>query len=228
VAKALIIEDDHEIAADLAKLMSLSGWKVETSYNGADGLQLLSQFSYDLLLLDWCLPDLTGLEICKRYRNSGGTMPIIFITGQSAIEYKESGLDAGGDDYLTKPFDERELMARVRNAMRRPRAIVELGTMRMGALNFDSRVRTISDGTKKVQLTAAEYSVVEYLLRHKGEAFSAAQLFTAIWQSDSEASEETVRVHIRIIRRKFELAQLPTIIEHKRGFGYSIAEPSNE
>lgn len=227
MAKALIIEDDHEIAADLAKLMSLNGWKVETAHNGSDGLQLLEQFSFDLLLLDWCLPDLTGLEICKRYRNSGGTMPIIFITGQTAIEYKESGLDAGSDDYLTKPFDERELMARVRNAMRRPRAIVELETVRLGTLTFDNRKRTICDGAKKAQLTAAEYSVIEYLLRHKGEAFSAAQLFNAIWQSDSEASEETVRVHIRIIRRKLELAELPTIIEHKRGFGYSITEASS-
>ncbi len=223
--KALIVEDDPSIATDLAQLFSLNGWTVETTGNGADGLQLLTQFSYDLVLLDWCLPDLTGLEICTRYRSSGGTLPIMFITGQSTVADIESGLDAGSDDYIIKPFNERELMARVRNVMRRPRALVKTDDLRMGSLLFDGRKRTITDGNNQVQLTSMEYNLVEYLLRHKGESFTSSQLFDAIWHSDTESSEETVRVHIRVLRRKLELASMPAIIAHKRGFGYSIQEP---
>lgn len=225
MTKALIVEDDPGIAGDLAKLLTLNGWMVEQAHTGADGLQLILQFTYDLLLLDWCLPDLTGLEICKRYRGSGGTVPIIFITGQSDIEYKESGLDAGSDDYITKPFDERELMARIRNVMRRPRAIVKVDEFQLGSLVFDGRKRTVSDGGKVVLLTAMEYNLVEFLLRHKGESFTSAQPFGAVWQSDSESTEETVRVHIRVLRRKFEIAGLPPVIQHRRGFGYSIEAP---
>lgn len=228
MAKALIVEDDPGIAADLAKLLTLNGWSVEISNTGGDGMQLIEQFTYDLLLLDWCLPDMSGFEICKKYRAGGGAVPIIFITGQSDIEFKEAGLDAGSDDYITKPFDERELMARVRNVMRRPRALINPEDMRLGSLALDGRKRTVSDGEKSVQLTPMEYSLLDFLVRHKGESFTGAQLLGAVWQSDSDSSEETVRVHVRILRRKFELAGLPQIIAHRRGFGYSVCESNSQ
>lgn len=222
--KVLVVEDEASIAADLSKLLSLNGWTVETAFNGTDGLQLLRQFSYDLVLLDWCLPGTTGFDICKQYRASGGSIPIIFITGQSDISFKESGLDAGSDDYITKPFDERELMARVRTVMRRPRTIADIQDLQLGACKLDAKKRTISDGTKSAQLTALEYSLMEYLVRHKNQSFNTAQLFEAVWLSDTESSEETVRVHIRVLRRKLELAGLPPLINHRRGFGYSVSD----
>lgn len=225
MSKALIVEDDSEIAASLAKLLALNGWTTETTNNGADGLQLITQFAYDLVLLDWCLPDLSGIEICTRHRNVGGNTPIIFITGQSDVSFIESGLDAGSNDYITKPFVERELMARIRNVMRQPIATVNFEQLQLGDLKFDSRYRTISSGGKTAQFTAVEYNLIDYLLRHKGESFNTAQLFKAIWESDSNSSEETVRVHIRIVRRKLELAELPAIIVHRRGFGYCLEEP---
>ncbi|MDR3616386.1 MAG: response regulator transcription factor [Candidatus Obscuribacterales bacterium] len=226
MSKALIIEDDPNVANTLAELLRHSGWTIETTNNGADGLQLISQFSYDLVLLDWCLPDLTGLELCTRYRASGGTMPIIFITGQNDVADIESGLDAGSNDYITKPFEKRELMARIRNVMRQPRGIATVDVIRISNITFDSRRRLISSETKVAQFTAVEYNLIEYLLRNKGESFTTDQLFNAIWQSDSNSSEETVRVHIRVVRRKLELAGLPALILHRRGFGYSLEEPS--
>lgn len=109
--------------------------------------------------------------------------------------------------------------------MRRPREIVHCEDQKIGALQLDSRRRTISNGTSVAQLTNIEYRLLEYLARHLGESFSTAQLFAAVWQSDSESSEETVRVHIRILRKKLELAQLPQILMHRRGFGYSLVKP---
>lgn len=225
MSKALIVEDDVDIAADLARLMQLNDWLVEICHNGADALQLMLHYPFDLFLLDWNLPEMTGFEICQKYRKEGGSQPIIFISGNSDIAFKESGLDAGSDDYITKPFDERELMARVRTVMRRPREIVHCEDQKIGALQLDSRRRTISNGTSVAQLTNIEYRLLEYLARHLGESFSTAQLFAAVWQSDSESSEETVRVHIRILRKKLELAQLPQILMHRRGFGYSLVKP---
>lgn len=225
MSKALIVEDDVDIAKDLARLLELNDWLVEICHNGADALQLMLQYSFDLFLLDWNLPEMTGFEICQKYRKEGGNQPIIFISGNSAISFKEAGLDAGSDDYITKPFDERELMARVRTVMRRPREITLSEDSKIGSLHLDSRKRTISDGSKVAQLTNIEYRLLDYLGRHSGESFSTAQLFAAVWQSDSESSEETVRVHIRILRKKLELAQLPPILMHRRGFGYSVVKP---
>lgn len=225
MSKALIIEDDVRISEDLKRLLSLNGWKAETCGNGADGLQLIMQFSYDLLLLDWCLPELTGLEICKRVRAKGISVPVIFITAQSDIDSTEAGLEAGGDDYLTKPFNERELMARIKSVMRRPRAVVDLEILQVGDLVLDEKKRTISYGAHSIQLTATEHGLIGYLLRHREDSFSSAQLLAAVWQSDSEVSEDSVRVHIRILRKKLELAGLPSLIVHKRGFGYSIELP---
>jgi DNA-binding response OmpR family regulator len=224
VSKALIVEDDVDIAADLARLLELNDWIVEICHNGADALQLMSQYPFDLFLLDWNLPELNGFELCQRYRKDGGNQPIIFISGNSDVSFKEAGLDAGSDDYITKPFNERELMARVRTVMRRPREVIQSKDQSFGSLNLDSRKRTIGDGVRVAQLTNVEYRLLEYLIRHCGESFSTAQLFAAIWHSDSDSSEETVRVHIRILRKKLELAQLPQILIHRRGFGYSVVK----
>ncbi|MBU6454563.1 MAG: response regulator transcription factor [Cyanobacteria bacterium REEB67] len=225
MSKALIVEDESSIASELSGLLTSNGWIAEVATSGADCLQMLDQFSYDLLLLDWNLPDITGLEICKKFRAGGGVIPIIFITGQSGIDYKESGFDAGSDDYITKPFDGRELMARIRNVMRRPQTIVKADAVSVGTLSLNTLRRTLSEGEKAVQLTQVECNLLDFLARHSGQAFTTAQLFASVWHSDSESSEETVRVHIRVLRRKLELAGLPPILAHRRGFGYSIATP---
>lgn len=222
--KALIVEDDVDIATDLANLLKLNNWTAEICHHGADALQLMLHYSYDLFLLDWTLPEMTGFEICQRYRQKGGNQPIIFISGNRDTSFKEAGLDAGSDDYITKPFDERELMARIRSVMRRPREISPVEDLQLGSFQLDIRKRTISNGNTTVQLTNVEYKLLEYLFRHHTESFSTAQLFTAVWESDADSSEETVRVHIRVLRKKLELANFPPVIEHRRGFGYSIAK----
>jgi DNA-binding response OmpR family regulator len=224
VPKALIVEDDVDIATDLANLLKLNDWTAEICHHGADALQLMLNYSYDLFLLDWTLPEMTGFEICQKYRQKGGNQPIIFISGNRDISFKEAGLDAGSDDYITKPFDERELMARIRSVMRRPREISPVEDLQLGSFQLDIRKRTISNGNTTVQLTNVEYKLLEYLFRHHAESFSTAQLFAAVWESDADSSEETVRVHIRVLRKKLELANFPPVIEHRRGFGYSIAK----
>lgn len=225
VSKVLIVEDNLSIAESLVQLLQANGWVAETANTGRDGLQLLSQFSYDLVLLDWGLPDVVGIDICKFLRKSGSTVPIIFITAQDDIDSTEAGLEAGGDDYIAKPFNERELMARVRSVMRRPRSVVASDILKLGDLTVDTRRRTVSDGTNTATFTVAEFSILHYLLLHRDESFSSAQLLSGVWPSDQEASEEVVRVHVRVMRKKLELAKLPPIIAHRRGFGYSVELP---
>jgi DNA-binding response OmpR family regulator len=112
--KLLLVEDDTDLSTHLSDLLESHGWQVEKADNGADGLMLLRNFKYDFALLDWNLPELSGIEICRKFRADGGDTPVIFLTSKGEIEDKECGLDAGGDDYLTKPFDVRELLARMR------------------------------------------------------------------------------------------------------------------
>src|SRR5215472_1462932 len=114
MGKLLLVDDDVNYTAKLKEAMAPLGWSVELAHNGRDALQHLDQFQYDFVLLDWNLPDIDGIEICKRYRAGGGTAHIIFLTGRDGIEDKLAGLDSGGDDYLTKPFDDRELLSRIR------------------------------------------------------------------------------------------------------------------
>lgn len=223
--KVLIVEDNSEVSAHLAEILKIDGWLVEQAYDGTDAQQFLQNCTYDLILLDWCLPDTSGLEICKKIRAEGLNYPIIFITAQSDIDSIEAGLVAGGDDYILKPFNERELSARIKSIMRRPRSIQNPDSITIGLLNLDGKTRTLGDGKNSIQLTQTEYRLLNFLATHREESFSALKLLSAVWHSEKESSEEAVRVQIKVLRRKLELANLPAILVHRRGFGYSLQAP---
>ena len=155
MSKILLVEDDLEIAGWLSDWFKQENFVFETTDNGEDALQLLEQFEFDVIILDWGLPDITGIEVCKRYRSKGGDTPVLFLTGKGEIDDKEVGLDSGADDYLTKPFDVRELAARVRSLLRRPKQIlpVEL-TVRGVALDLKTRV--VREGSNHLRLMPKE------------------------------------------------------------------------
>ncbi|HEY9789069.1 MAG TPA: response regulator transcription factor [Candidatus Obscuribacterales bacterium] len=219
----LIVDDEPKYSDQMRDVLVRHGWTVEVASTGLDGLQLLNNFRFDLVLLDWNLPQMTGLEICRKYRAGGGQSPIIFVTGRDGIGDMESGFDAGGDDYVTKPFDVRELLARVKALNRRPGRQVESKLSAHG-VNFDPKLRTVSRTAQSVQLSMLEGSILEYLLRNKNRFFSASELFEAVWEPTADGSDETVRVRMRIMRQKLAKIGAENLIETVRGSGYVIRD----
>lgn len=203
--KFLLVDDDAELCSNLKEWFRDKSIDLETASNGADALQLLKAYSYELILLDWHLPDMTGLAICKRYRESGGDTHIIFLTGNADIDCKEAGLFSGGDDYIVKPFDVRELYARVRSVLRRSLEQIPPELQIQGlVLNPDQRRITVGD--RQIRLTPKECAILEHLMRHANRPFSASRLLATIWPSEADVSEGTVRTSVLNLRRK--LAEL--------------------
>ncbi len=174
-----------------------------------------------MILLDWQMPDVNGIEVLKRYRATGGVAPVIFLTGKLEIDNKESGLDAGADDYLTKPFDVRELMARIRSVQRRAGAIFQQGLSANGA-ELNIKLRTVRWGETEVRLSATESSLLEFFFRHPNQIFSSAEVFDRVWPTETEAKADTVRVHLHVLRRKLTLAGVPELVKTVKGSGYIL------
>ena len=199
--KILVVDDDRALADMMVAWLRNSRYVVDVVYDGNDSLQLLSMFQYDLLILDWELPGTDGIGICTAYRQDGGISPILFLTGRSDLQSKVQGLDAGADDYLPKPFEFVELLARV-NALLRRRPEPPAQDITVGNLTLELTAReAISDG-KKVALSAKEFAVLEFLMRNAGSKLSSKDILEAVWPSDSECSEDTVRSTIRHLRKK--------------------------
>jgi OmpR-family two-component system manganese-sensing response regulator len=219
--KLLLIDDDPSIAIELKKAMLPHEWIVETADNGKDALQLLRNFSYDIILLDWNMPGPSGLDVCRTYRASGGLTPIIFLTGRDELDSKEAGLDSGADDYLTKPFETRELLARIRSIKRRSLEI-RVDNFEVRGMKFDPKLRTATFNGKEVVLSPTESNILEFILRHRDEYTSAAQIFASVWPSDSETSEDTVRVCVKFLRTKLAKIGADHLLETVKKAGYII------
>ncbi len=220
-----MVDDDPEIRRELGNLLAGQGWSVDSVSCAEDCLRFLEKSKFDLILLDWKLPDRSGLEICTQFRQSGGTTPIIFVTGDESIDNKESGLDAGGDDYITKPFEARELLARIRAIQRRPRTM-QRAALEAHNISLDPYLRVVKGPAKSTYLSVIENAILEYLLRNRNCMFTAAQLYAALWPAEEQTSDETVRVHMRVLRRKLSYVGAEQLIETVRNGGYVIKEQS--
>lgn len=221
MAKILLVEDDLELADKLKSWFASQGDLLEAVTTAEDALQMLGNFSFDLILLDWTLPGMTGAEMCSRYRKSGGTTAIIFLTGRGDIGSKEQGLDLGADDYLVKPFDTRELSARVRSVSRRPSCMLPV-EIRINNVILDMNTKSIVVDGVSYALRSKECVLLEYLMRHPNRIFGSKNLLDAIWPSDQEASTDTVRSWIRNLRQKLAAAGKPDLIKTIPGSGYMI------
>lgn len=222
MAKLLIVEDDEAISERLTAWFRENGYICEAVGTGEDGLQLLSSFGYDLIVLDWNLPGMSGLDVCREFRKNGGQTPILFLTAQSDISYKESGLDSGADDFLIKPFEIRELAARVRSLLRRPAAVLS-EKLQVSGVQLDVSSRTVSAAAKQIQLMPTECALLEYMMKHPDTHYSAKQLLTAIWSSESEGSEDSVRTCMKTLRFKLAKIGLDDFVKTNRGFGYVVS-----
>jgi two-component system OmpR family response regulator len=220
LAKLLLVDDDSELTESLVDYLKLENHSVELSSTGEDALQLLENFKFDAIILDWGLPGIQGVDVLRKFRTAGGKTPVIFLTGRNDIFSKEAGFDTGADDYLTKPFDVRELGARIRSLLRRPAGILP-SKITVGNLLIEPDTRKVFVGGKATHLTNREYAVLEFLVRHPNQVYGARALLQAVWPSDAEASEDTVRSCMKNLRRKITVDD-ECIVKTIQGAGYTV------
>lgn len=223
MTKILLVEDDKDLTQVISEWLMSQNYGLEIAHDGLSGYEFLRQGHFDIAILDWDLPGMTGMEILKKYRSNKGTIPILMLTGKSAITEKEEGLDSGADDYLTKPFSMRELSARLRALARRPSdTLTEV--IKVGALELDTVKHKVFKGGKDIHLLPKDFALLEFLMRHPEEVFSSDTLIQRVWNFDSEATSDAVRTSIKRIRKKLDDSEDEdqSIIENVRRIGYRL------
>lgn len=224
--KVLLVEDDCDLSEMVASWLESERYTVETANDGLYAKDLLKLSSFDIVVLDWDLPGCSGLDILKSYRASGGMSPVIMLTGKSEVTDKEAGLDHGADDYLTKPFSVRELGARVRALLRRPSSL-NSSLLQVGGVQLDPAKHRVMVAGQEVHVQPRDFALLEFLLRHPDEVFSADALITRVWSSDSDASPEGLRTAIKRIRKKIDGDgdESKSMIETITKVGYRLRSP---
>lgn len=221
--KILLVDDDNALAEVLIQQLTVQNYVVDRVADGEMGWSYASTFDYDLIVLDWVLPSLDGLQLCQRLRSGGYGVPILLLSSKNQQTDKIQGLEAGADDYLVKPFDVKELIARIQALVRRTSSTEPQPILAWGNLCLDPISCNVTYQGYPVALTAKEYALLELFLRHSHQVFKASTLLDQIWSSDEFPSEATVRSHIRGLRRKLKAAGITTnVIETVRGLGYRL------
>lgn len=210
-----MVEDEHRIANTLKKGLEQERFAVDTAYDGPTGFDLAAGENYDLIILDLLLPGLSGLDFCRRLRAQKIHTPILILTAKSQTLDKVAGLDAGADDYLTKPFSFAELLARVRALSRRPKNTVA-PLLSTGSLTLDPQRFLVKKGGRTLLLSKQEFNLLEYLLRHAGQTLTKEKIINGVWNYDADILPNTVEVYIRHLRQK----GVP--VKTVRGFGYKL------
>jgi len=219
--KILLVEDDKQIADYVAKGLREKGHVVDRADNGRDGLYFATGEPYDVLIVDRMLPNLDGLSLVKAARSSGVRTPVLFLTTMSGVDDRVAGLEAGGDDYLVKPFALAELLARVSALARRP-PIVAPTTLRTGDLEIDLLTRNVTRAGKRIELLAQEFKILEYLMRHAGEVVTRTMLLEKVWDFHFDPKTNIVETHISRLRAKIDKGFERPLLHTIRGAGYVI------
>jgi DNA-binding response OmpR family regulator len=221
-ARVLVVEDDAEIADVLRRSLRQEGYEVRTSADGVDALDVATGFVPDLVILDLGLPRLDGVEVCRRLR-AEGDVPILMLTARAETEDRVGGLDSGADDYLVKPFERQELLARIRALLRRrpPRGAASLA---VADLTLNPDTREVKRGDRELELTNREFELLEYLMRNERLVVSRERLLDDVWGYDPTAATNTIDVFVSNLRRKLEAGDEPRLLHTKRGAGYVLKE----
>jgi two-component system response regulator MprA len=220
--RILIIEDDPAILKVLQRGLAYEGYTVDVATDGRSGLNLAHDHHPDLVILDWMLPGMDGLEVCRRLRLQGG-LPILMLTAKDTIQDRVQGLDAGADDYIVKPFNLDELTARIRALFRRTQ-VERNQVYQFADLTMDSDSRQVTRGKRLVPLTAKEYELLELFLRHPRQVLTREIIFDRVWGYDFGGESNVLEVYIRYLRQKLELENESRLIHTVRSVGYVLRE----
>ena len=225
-ASILIVEDEEPIQLLLSYNLESEGYKVRVTASGEDVAALLDEEPADLVLLDWMLPDISGIEVCRamRARPKTRNVPVIMLTARGEESERVRGLATGADDYVVKPFSVPELMARIRSILRRSNPEAMKDVLAMGDLSLDRVTRRVMRGPRSVNLSPTEFRLLEYLLTSPGRVYSRTQLLDNVWGRDSDIDERTVDVHVGRLRKAISRGREPDPIRTVRGMGYSFDE----
>jgi DNA-binding response OmpR family regulator len=220
--RVLVVEDDADIADVLRRSLRNEGYEVKTSADGVDALDVAAGFLPDLVVLDLGLPRMDGIEVCRRLRREGD-VPILMLTARSETDDRVSGLDSGADDYLVKPFERQELLARIRALLRRrpPRGAASL---QVGDLRLNPDTREVCRGEREIELTNREFELLEFLMRNERLVISRERLLDEVWGYDPMAATNTIDVFISNLRRKLEAGGESRLLHTKRGAGYVLKD----
>lgn len=220
--RILIIEDDEAILRVLRRALAYEGYRVDTAPDGEGGLSQARDYHPDLVILDWMLPGMDGLEVCQRLR-AGGSVPVLMLTAKDTLQDRVQGLDAGADDYMVKPFELDELLARVRALLRRTQP-ERVPMLSFADLSLDTSTRQASRRGRVISLTAKEYDLLELFMRHPRQVLTREMIFDRVWGYDFGGESNVLDVYIRYLRQKLEIEDEQRLIHTVRGVGYVLRE----
>ena len=225
--RILLVEDEPSAAQMLAKGLREQCYAVDVATDGESAVYQAGINDYDLVILDVMLPLKDGLEVCRELRAEGLTFPILMLTARDAPPDRVAGLDMGADDYLTKPFDFHELLARLRALLRRGPAL-RPETVEIADLSIDMRARRVRRGGRQIELTAKEYALLEYMARRAGEVVTRAEIAEHVWEENFDPFSNLIEVYVQRLRRKIDEGHAPKLLRTRRGEGYVLASAKED
>ena len=217
-----IVDDDSAIRAALGRALRMENYQVELFEDGASALKSIQLRAPDVIVLDLGLPDMDGLEVCRRVRRAGDTTPILMLTARDAVNDRVAGLDVGADDYLVKPFDLAELLARLRALLRRHATGDGEEVLRFEDLLLNSSTREVRRGARSIELTKIEFDLLELFLHHPRQVLTRDQILDLVWGYNFDSGTNSLAVYIGYLRRKLEEGNEPRLIQTVRGVGYAL------
>lgn len=225
--KILLIEDEPKVASFIKKGLEEQTYEVDQAYDGQFGVKLALQNEYDLIILDIILPHISGLEVCREIRKHNSSVSILMLTALGSTDDKIIGLDAGADDYLTKPFEFKELLARIRALSRRGTENVSGEKLMIADLEMDVAKKTVHRASKPINLTAREFSLLYYLLRNQGRVVSRVDITEQVWETSFDTGSNVIDVYINFLRKKIDKDHPVKLIHTLVGMGYVLKEQEN-
>jgi OmpR-family two-component system manganese-sensing response regulator len=227
--RILLVDDEAELTEPLSHVLSREGYEVDLADNGSKGLELASENEYDLLILDWMLPQKSGIEICRELRTQGKLSPVLFLTAKDTIDDRVQGLDAGADDYLVKPFELRELLARVRALLRRYPSFegnIPPERLKVADLELDSENQVAYRQGRAINLSEKEIQLLTYFMRHPGQLLTHEQIYQHLWTENEAPNSNVLAALMRLLRRKIEApGELPLIYTvYGKGYRFGVAD----
>ena len=221
----LIIEDEKRVASFIKKGLEEDGFQVEVAYDGLIGKKMALASRYDLIILDINLPQINGYEVCKEIRNHNTSIPIIMLTALGTMEDKLEGFDSGSDDYIVKPFEFKELLARVKVFLKRSGNDMQSSNiLKMADMEMNLDAKTVSRSGKHIDLTAKEFQLLEYLMRHKNKVVSRAEIAEKVWEITFDTGTNIIDVYVNFLRNKVDKNFSPKLIHTNFGMGYIMKE----